>query len=191
MAKGKSKNKKNIKKNNQKKLDIKDIIIKTVLIIIIILLLIHNCAIIKKSGKMHTPNGNMNIIEIICKDNNRCVNKGKNSENTEESKTNSNRDKTNKSTSKSIYSNGEINSGQNSGEKSDNGSYYPADNSGKDNESTTPSEESTDEDDGRVVVKDSAVIWSDETELKIFNHSYYNFDDKIAPGVSNTYKFSS
>ena len=52
-----------------------DLIIKIVLIIIIILLLIHNCALRKKQGENQNdliPNGNIDIIDIKCDDDNKC-----------------------------------------------------------------------------------------------------------------------
>ena len=54
------------KTKNQKWKDRLDWIIKIVLIIIIILLLIHNCQLQKKENHKPTPNGNVDIIEIIC-----------------------------------------------------------------------------------------------------------------------------
>ena len=51
-----------------------DLIIKIVLIIIIILLLIHNCVLRKKQDSQHNliPNGNVDIIDIKCDDDNKC-----------------------------------------------------------------------------------------------------------------------
>ena len=51
-----------------------DLIIKIVLIIIIILLLIHNCVLRKKHDDQYNqiPNGNIDIIDIKCDDDNKC-----------------------------------------------------------------------------------------------------------------------
>lgn len=44
------------------------------------------------------------------------------------------------------------------------------------------------EDDGKVVVKDSSVTWETDTEIDIFNNSVVN--EFIAPESSNTYRFT-
>ena len=77
------------KENSLDKNKLMDSIIKIVLIIIIILLLIHNCELIKRQKKSKTPTGNVDIIEIKCDKEDKCINPIK-EDDTEDDKKNSN-----------------------------------------------------------------------------------------------------
>ncbi len=42
---------------------------------------------------------------------------------------------------------------------------------------------------GNIIIEDKNITWSSENKLRIFENPYYNLEQKIAPGSSNTYKF--
>ena len=156
------------------KKDMRDIIIKIVLIIIIILLLIHNCSLLKKKGKEKVPSGNVNIIEIICEDDNKCdVNPDENKKDTVTAD------------SQTETSNGKRESTGNT-EKSNRNTT-----SGTSSSTTNDTANNVEEDDEKeeVTIFDSDVKWMDTTQLKIFTDSVYRLEGKIAPESSNTYQF--
>ena len=151
--------------------DKKDKIIKITLIIIIILLLIHNCTLIKKKGKEKTPSGNINIIEIICENNdNKCdIKDKKTSDDTNDDKLDTSNNKNSVGGNKSTTDTNKKN---------------------KDNTSpTSGTEETSDDQLEELTVLDNDITWQDTTELKIFENSMYNLEGVIAPESSNTYEF--
>ena len=160
-----------------KKKDFKDTIIKLVLIIIIILLLLHNCVLIKKKGKEKTPSGNVNIIEIMCEDNEKCDVKPTDNQNDDNQSNNT-------STNEGEVSSSNI---RNNSQSNNTSSTNKNNNSSSNNEGTSTNQEQ--ETDGKLSVFDDKLVWNNTTELKIFTNSVYNFEEKIAPESSNTYQF--
>ncbi len=158
----------------------KDKIIKITLIIIIILLLIHNCTLIKKKGKEKTPSGNVNIIEIICENSDKCDIKDKDSKKTSDDTNDDNSD-----TSNNKNSVGSNNSTTGTNKKSTDTNKKNADNTSP----TSDTEETSDDQPEELTVLDSDITWKDTTELKIFENSMYNLDNVVAPESSNTYEF--
>ena len=154
--------------------DKKDKIIKITLIIIIILLLIHNCTLIKKKGKEKKPSGNVNIIEIICENNdNKCDIKDKNDKKTSDDTNDDNLDTSNNKNSVG-------------------GNKTTTDTNKKNKDNTSPTsgtEETSDDQLEELTVLDNDITWQDTTELKIFENSMYNLEGVIAPETSNTYEF--
>lgn len=152
----------------------KDKIIKITLIIIIILLLIHNCTLIKKKGKEKTPSGNINIIEIICENNdNKCDIKDKDNKKDTDDTNDDNLDTSN-----------------NKNSVGGNKSTTDTNKKNKDNTSpTSGTEETSDDQLEELTVLDNDITWQDTTELKIFENSMYNLEGVIAPESSNTYEF--
>ena len=156
---------------------VKDRIFKIILIIIIILLLIHNCVLIKKKGKGNIPSGNINIIEIICENNDKCDEKiSDNGSNTNGSK----KSDVGNSSNSSSKSDATTNNKSGSGTENKDDDTKPISSNGD--------EEEFDDDDSLSVL-DSDIIWNDTTELKIFENSLYNFENIVAPESSNTYEF--
>lgn len=135
--------------------------IEIVLMIVIIMLLLYSCDLAKQKGKEKTPNGNVNIIEIKCDEDGQC---------------DVDIDDADKKTD------------NNAGNKTPNGKAEKKSSKKSDNNSNKPSED-TEEDDGEFHVLDKDVTWSGSSDLKIFANSLYDFEDKIAPECSNTYKF--
>lgn len=167
------------KDKKQSKSDLKDIVIKAILIVIIILLLLRNCSIIKKRG-VQQPSGNVNIIEITCNNKDTCTS-DKNKKTDQKPKDNEIVVSENKKTSRK----------NNTHNKSSNNMINES-SSYKDNyskpEENKPAEPVLDEDE-KILVEDNKIEWSQNSQLAIFTNSYYNFEDKIAPESSNTYKF--
>ena len=165
--------------------DKKDIIIKVILVCVIILLLMHNCVLLKKKGKEKTPSGNVNIIEIMCEDDDKCdVTSDDGVKNDDTVVDGANRDsKTNRGTSKESTRK-ESTSGSNIDNQSDIDNQQ---NGTGENGTTTDSSDVDDDDD--FTIFDSDIKWQDMASLKIFTDSVYHLDDKIAPESSNTYQF--
>lgn len=163
------------KDKKQSKSDLKDIVIKAILIVIIILLLLRNCSIIKKRG-VQQPNGNVNIIEITCNNKDTCTS-DKNEKTDQKPKENEIVVSENKKTSKKDKTYNASSSSMNK-----NGAYKESPNNSSEDESILDEED-------EVLVKDNKLEWSQNSQLAIFTNSYYNFEDKIAPESSNTYKF--
>ncbi len=145
-----------------------DWIVKGVLVIIIILLLIHNCELSKKRNgekyddKKSIPTGNVQIIEINC-DKNECIVPSivPKDDNPDNSVTNNDND----------------NSGN-------------VINPSKDNTISVDNQNNNEDDDEpKLVVRDSEITWNGSVEAKIFKNSMYETDDFIAPEMSNTYQF--
>ena len=151
--------------------DKKDIIIKVILVCVIILLLMHNCVLLKKKGKEKIPSGNVNIIEIMCEDDDKCdVTSDDGVKNDDTVVDGANRGTSKESTRKGSASGSSIDNQQNgTGETG----------------TTTDSSD----DDNDFTIFDSDIKWQDMASLKIFTDSVYHLDDKIAPESSNTYQF--
>ena len=65
-------------------------------------------------------------------------------------------------------------------------------NSNNNNNQNKPTEDNNEQEEfteDSLYVNDPSIKWQDETELKIFKNSLYNFEEKIAPESSNTYQF--
>lgn len=163
-----------MEKDNENKINKKDLIIKIVLIIIIILLLSHNCSIIKNGfnnkndGK--SPTGNVDIFEIQC-DKDACEVDDKN------------RPIDNRSNDNSVTTIDNTNTKPVNG--SDNGNSNNNNSTGQNN-SNNSSSNANDED---LVVTDSNTTWSSTNNLRIFSNPVYSMNDKIAPESSNIYQF--
>ena len=144
-----------------------DWIVKGVLVIIIILLLIHNCELSKKRNgekyddKKSIPTGNVQIIEINC-DKNECIVPSivPKDDNPDNSVTNNDND----------------NSGN-------------VINPSKDNTISVDNQNNNEDDEPKLVVRDSEITWNGSVEAKIFKNSMYETGDFIAPEMSNTYQF--
>lgn len=155
---------------NEKTKKILDIIFKAILIIIIIVLLIHNCSAGKEKkeeddgGKILTPTGNVDVIELLCDKKDKCDVDPKD-------------DKDNKDNNNGNNNNGNGNNGNNGGNNT-----TPV------NGDDTP-DEPEEEDENKLIVKDDEAIWHGEVSARMFTNSMYVLDDVIAPESSNTYQF--
>lgn len=168
----------------ENKVNVKDLIIKIVLIIVIIILLIHNCVLLKgirEKDNKKTPTGNVDIFEIDCTNKDTCDKKTKDDDSTnkENSKDSNISNDNNKSSNN--------NSQKGSNDKSQSGSSTTNDNNNNDNKDDSDIDD-TDED-LEFKVLDNDKVWSSTNTLRIFSNPAYNFEQKIAPESSNTYKF--
>ena len=147
--------------------DKREKIVIVILVAVIILLLLHNCTLVKKKHKDKVPSGNVNIIEIMCEDDNKCnidnndIDNNKNATSNDDNKNTTdngtNRTSTNKETSNDTKATGGVVDDK--------------------------------EVDTGIEIVDHQLKWSDVTPLKIFTDSVYQLEDKIAPESSNTYQF--
>ena len=165
----------------ENKVNVKDLIIKIVLIIVIIILLIHNCVLlrgIREKDNKKTPTGNVDIFEIDCTNKDTCDKKTKDDDSTnkENSKDSNISNDNNKSSNN--------NSQKGSNDKSQSGSSTTNDNNNNDNKDDSDIDE-----DLEFKVLDNDKVWSSTNTLRIFSNPVYNFEQKIAPESSNTYKF--
>ena len=149
------------------------IVVMILIIVIIILLCLSKCEKKEDKYQVHTGNSDVFNIDIKC-DNNTCSVENDNKDNNIEN--NKNITKTNTDNKKS-QNKGEIQTG----------------NDTKNNEETKPTYNEISDSNvlDKVFVDDKSGNYVYQQRLNIFNNAAFQYTNKIAPGVSNTYEFKA